>query len=165
MAKPSTPKQRIAQILTILKAHRRKAAKAQQKQLSMQAETSSGPADKTRRKSVRLLRKPLRTLFKKAGADINNDDDWYELLSFIAWAIYSKDPGHPKKWTKKKLRRLLADVTELKSSNRNLNEEACCKELTSRPRYSDITVPTLRRQLQQAKKLPSQQTAAVNRSA
>jgi hypothetical protein len=165
MDKAPTPKQRIAQILTILNAdNRRKAAKAQQKQLPMLVDTDH-PRDKTIRKIVRRLRKPLRKLFKKAGANINNDDDWYELLTFIAWAIYSKDPGREKRWTNKRLRRLLGDFTKLKSSNGNLTEEVCCKELTSRPRYSGIAVPTLRRRLQEAKRLAPQQRAPVNRLA
>jgi hypothetical protein len=165
MGKAPTPKQRIALILKKLKARNsREGANARQGQSASKADTSDHLTDKKIREVGRILRKPLRTLFDKAGADIKNDDEWRELLIFIAWAIYSKDPGREKKWTKKKLLRLLADDTKVKSNNTNLTEGARCVVLTME-RYLDVTAPTLRRRLQQAKKLASQQTAPATRSA
>ena len=148
MSKLATPKQRVAQILGVLKAHHTRLSKKRRKD----DRPDSAPS-KTTEKTVRLLKKPLRALFKRAGLDINNDDHWHELLIFIAWAIYSKDPGHPKSWTNKKLRQLRANVTTLQSDNANLTEYDCCEQLAMKPQYVGLTPRTLRRRLQDAKAL------------
>jgi DNA-directed RNA polymerase beta subunit len=165
MSKAPTPKQRIALILKKLKARNsREGPNARQGQSAAKADTSDHLTDKKIREVGRILRKPLRTLFDKAGADIKNDDEWRELLMFIAWAIYSKDPGREKEWTKKKLLRLLADDTKVKFNNTNLTEGARCEVLSrTMERYLDVTARTLRRRLQDAKKLASQQTVPANR--
>ena len=161
MSEQSTPKQRIAGILKILKAHNRKVCKAEQIQSPEKSFASDHARDEMLKKIHQQLKGPLRIIFRKAGLNINNDDHWHQLLIFIAWAVYCKGPGQPKSWTKKELRQILADFKNAKSVDSKLTEVAYCEKLASSQsehiKYFDLKPGTLRRRLQQAKKLDLQQ--------
>jgi hypothetical protein len=57
------------------------------------------------------------------------------LLPWLAWAIYGKIAGREKRWNKRELRQLNANVEKLRSKNTTLTEADCCRELTSYPDY------------------------------
>jgi hypothetical protein len=77
------------------------------------------------------------------------------LLPWLAWAIYSKNAGRRKRWNKRELRQLNANVEKLRSKDTTLTEADCCKELTSYADYVGLKARTLLRRLQQAKRLVS----------
>jgi hypothetical protein len=108
------------------------------------------------RRLARKLRKPLRTAFKKAGLDFFNDAHWQRLLMYFVVVIYGgRGPGHPKTWSKRKLRQLREDVATIKAKHPRDSELECCARLkreSGRRRY-DSKATTLRRLLQTAKKL------------
>jgi hypothetical protein len=113
------------------------------------------------RKLVRALARPVKIAFEKAGLDVDNDKHWRQLLLWFAWAHYGKKgPGHPKKWTLKKLRRLLNDVDEMRAKNPGLKESTCCERLSKgdggNGRYKDMKDETIRRVLQRAKALENE---------
>jgi hypothetical protein len=159
MGQLQTPKQRVKFALEIvrymIRRERRNARDGQQPKAS----SESGPS-KAAEKTQRILDRATKAVFKKAGLNINDIEHWQLLLPWLAWAIYGRNPGHPKRWSKRKLRRLLADVMALQSKNTKLTEEACCAQLIKDNHYLDmgVTKDTLRRRLQEAKKLDSKRT-------
>ena len=150
-----TPKQRAKSALEIVRymiRRQRRNARDDQQQKAL----SDGRPSKAARKIQRILDRATKVVFKKTGLNINDIEDWKLLLPWLAWAMYGKNPGHPKVWTKKALRRLKADVTQLQSKEPNLTEDDCCEQLITEIYYLDMGVTkasTLRRRLQQAKKL------------
>lgn len=154
MGRLLTPKRRAKVALKVVRAitrrHRRDARDDQRR---------TTPRDEGRSEHIedidRILTRATKAAFKKAGLDINDDEDWKFLLPWLAWAIFDKDPGRSLDWTKQELRQLRADVTKLRSNNPKLTELKCCEALVKEVRYVDkgITASTLRRRLQQAKKL------------
>jgi hypothetical protein len=97
---------------------------------------------------------------KGQEAELNVDDqaDRDQLLVWLAWAVYGgKSAGAPRKWTPKKQRLLLTDVRALQTANRGLSETVCCDRLSEGKgadgRYKGIKSRTLRRVLQNAKRL------------
>jgi hypothetical protein len=113
--------------------------------------------EKKRRKIAKALLRPLETAFKKEGLDIDKKRHWDQLLIRLAWAVYGpRGPGAPRKWTPKRLRRLLGNVHALRTDNPALTETACCDLLSkgkgAEGRYKDIKSETLRRALQTAKR-------------
>jgi hypothetical protein len=104
------------------------------------------------RKIARKLARPLDLAFKNAKLDSGNKEHWPLLTIQLAWAVYgTRGPGAPKSWTKKRLRRLLADVRNIKIDDPRLSELECCKLLVKEGKYKE-TATTLRRVLQTAKK-------------
>lgn len=97
--------------------------------------------------------------FEKAGLDVDKNEDWKILAVFLSAAAFgARGPGHPKKWTKKKLRRLLADFGNIHAKHPDFSEERCCKELIqeSGGQYNKVdNAKTLRRVLQTAKRQES----------
>ncbi len=160
MGRLSTPKQRANAALKIVRYMIRRSRRRTRDDLK-QAPTNDDRRSKYLENIDRILTRATEAVFKKAGLDINDSEDWTFLLPWLAWAMYAKNPGHPKLWTRKKLRRLLADVTKLRSNNTKLTEAACCTQLITEIRYLDLGVTkatTLRRRLQQAKKLNLKRT-------
>jgi hypothetical protein len=156
MARLLTPKQRVKASLEMvrkLNRRRRQAARDDQHQVKSKDDTPS----KYAKKIEKILDRATKTAFKKAGLDIDDNEDWFFLLPWLAWAIYVKDAGRPKRWNKKKLHRLEADVAKLRSQNPALIEKDCCEQLTNDIRYVGVKASTLLRRLQQAKKLDSKQ--------
>jgi hypothetical protein len=108
--------------------------------------------EKLVRKIARKLARPLDLAFKNAKLDSGNEEHWTQLTVQLAWAVYgTRDPGAPKSWTKKRLRRLLADVRNIKIDDPRLSELECCKLLVKKGKFKE-TATTLRRVLQTAKK-------------
>jgi hypothetical protein len=105
------------------------------------------------RKIACKLARPLELAFKKAKLDSGNEEHWTQLTVQLAWTIYgTRGPGAPKSWTKKRLRRLLADVRNIKIDYKRLSSELdCCRQLVKEGKYRE-TATTLRRVLQTAKK-------------
>jgi hypothetical protein len=155
MGRLLTPKQRAKSALEVVRhmirrERRSTGGKQQQKTLS------DGRPSEATRKTLQILERATKGVFKKAGLNINDDEDWKFLLPWLAWAIYGKNAGRPKRWTKKELRDLRTNVARLQSYNTKLTEAACCEQLTKEIHYVDMGVTkatTLRRRLQQAKKL------------
>ena len=159
MGQLQTPKQRVKFALEIvrymIRRERRNARDGQQPKAS----SETGPS-KAAEKIQRILDRATKAVFKKTGLDINDTQHWQLLLPWLAWAIYGKNAGRPKRWTKKELHGLRADVTRLQSQNIKLTELACCEQLIKDIHYLDFKVTeatTLRRRLQQAKKLAAKQ--------
>ena len=106
----------------------------------------------------RMLEKPVRTAFKKAGLDFFNDAHWKGLLVVLAAAVYGgRGPGHPKSWSRRKLRKLRDDVAKIRAEHPGDSELECCKRLIRKSenhRYNNVEkATTLRRILQTAKQL------------
>lgn len=156
-----TPKQRAKAVLEIIRNDQRQRQTARNDQ---QGEKSKDdPPSEYAKKIGKILGRATKSAFEKAGLDIDNTEDWGFLLPLLAWAIYGKDPGHPKRWNNKELRRLKAEVANLRSLNPALTEAECCKQLTSDIHYVGLTAPTLRRRLQQAKGLdPKRKTSKIS---
>ena len=151
MSRPLTPKQRAKAALEIVRNNQRGRQTALNDQ--QQEKSKDDPPSEYAKKIGKILGRATKSAFEKAGLDIDNTEDWGFLLPLLAWAIYGKDPGHPKRWNKKELRRLKADVAKLRSQTPALTEADCCKQLSADIHYVGLTAPTLRRRLQQAKKL------------
>ena len=155
MGELSTPKQRASAALKIvrymIRGERRKARDDEQNTSS-----NSKSSSKSVRKIDRILNRATKAVFKKADLNINDNEDWKFLLPWLAWAIYGKNPGHPKTWNKRELLRLLTDVAALQLKKPNLIKSACCAELIKNNLHylgMGVTAATLRRRLQEAKKL------------
>jgi hypothetical protein len=154
VAKRISPKKLIDEWFKAMKPHRARG----NSQLAPPTPDAQQRRQKRTRKLFRLLVKPLKKAFGRSGLDINNEKDWTQLLVLLAFAVYGgRDRGQPKRWSRKKLRRLRDDVAQIKANNPNLSEEKCCKQLLEdHHRRYGVTVRTLRRKLQDAKKLDLQ---------
>jgi hypothetical protein len=107
MGEFSTVKQRANSALEIVRymiRRERRNARDDQQQKAL----SDGRPSKAARKTQQILDRATKAVFEKAGLNINDGEDWKFLLLWLAWAIYGKNPGRSKSWTKKELRRLLA---------------------------------------------------------
>jgi hypothetical protein len=149
-----TPKQRANAALKIIRyIKRRQRLRAR----GAQQQEKSG-ADSSRRSLEKIdpiLNRATKATFEKADLNVDDSKDWDLLLPWLAWAIYGKTAGRKKRWNKRALRQLNANVVRLRSENTTLTEAACCKELTNYPDYVGLKARTLLRRLQQAKRLDS----------
>ena len=107
----------------------------------------------------KLVRATEETL-ERFGLNGKNRDHKLWLLHWLAFAIYGKGPGQPKKWTAKSHQTLLDDIAELRRRMPNAKEGKLCYELCKGKlkldRYKGKQPETLRRQLQNAKGLQKQ---------
>jgi hypothetical protein len=92
--------------------------------------SSASSEEKASPKTVKILLRefgrPVRTAFKIARLDIRNDVHWKILLWTLARAIYGKrGPGQKKKWTNKKLRRLVEGIARIKAKYPEYGELKC----------------------------------------
>ena len=150
-----TPKQRANAALKVVRAIRRR-ERRNNRQGQQQVTSHDGGRSEYLEEIERILTRATEAAFEKAGLDINDSADWKVLLPWLAWAIYDKNPGRPLEWSEKELRRLLADVRKLKSNDAKRNDTKCCEDLAEKDIYylgKGATASTLRRRLQQAKKL------------
>lgn len=112
--------------------------------------------DAAMKKLVKLFTKASAVAFEKAGLDVDEDEDWKFLARIFCAAVYGgRGRGHPKKWSRKKLRRLLADIGDVQAQHPTFSEEKSCGELIrkSGKQYNKVTnARTLRRVLQAAKR-------------
>jgi hypothetical protein len=154
MERPLTPKQRANAALKIARAlkHRRHRTVRDDQQ---QEKSNDDLPSRFSKEVGQILNRATKTAFKKAGLDIDDSKDWDLLLPWLAWAIYGKNAGHPKRWNKKELLQLKAHVVKLRSENETLTEAACCTKLTNDINYVGLKGRTLLRRLQQAKRLDS----------
>ena len=155
MAKRQNPKKLLDEFFEITKS-RKTGSTAPLSPSASDPQPQQRRANRTR-KLARLLAKPLDKAFERSGLDANNEKHWTQLLTLLALAVYGgRDRGQPKQWSRKKLRRLREDVAQIKANNPSLSEEECCKRLLKsegqHSRY-DVKFATLRRKLQDAKKL------------
>ena len=149
-----TPKQRANAALKIVRALKRR--QRQTARDAQQQEKSNDNSSSRYLKEIgQILNRATKTAFKKAGLDVDDSKDWDLLLPWLAWAIYGKTAGRTKRWNKRELRQLNANVVKLRSKNTTLTEADCCRELTNYPDYLGLKARTLLRRLQQAKKLGS----------
>jgi len=154
MERTLTPKQRANAALKIVRELKRRQCRAAGD--AKQREKSNDDFSSSIRKEIgQILNRATRTTFKKAGLNIDDNKDWDLLLPWLAWAIYGKTAGRRKRWNKRELRQLNANVAKLRSGNTLLTEADCCRQLTNYPDYVGLTARTLLRRLQQAKKLGS----------
>lgn len=154
MKKPSTPKQRVSFVLEALKVmHGREVlTKALFRDYARSAKDGSRTTKSEMDSVFRQVSGPLKSLFTRAKLDIDNDSHWDHLLFFLAWAIYQKDPGHPKEWTRKRLRELNLLVRNMQHETERSDED-CCNEIAKSGRFGDVKGATLRRKLGPARKI------------
>jgi hypothetical protein len=149
-----TPKQRANSALKIIRYIKRR--QRQRARDAQQQEKSNDDSSSRLLKEIgQILKRATKTAFKKAGLNIDDGKDWDLLLPWLAWAIYGKTAGRTKRWNKRELRQLNANVEKLRSKNTKLTEADCCRELTNYPDYVGLKARTLLRRLQQAKRLNS----------
>ena len=149
-----TPKQRANAALKIVREIKRR--QRQTARDAQQQEKSNDDSSSRFSKEIgQILNRATKAAFKKAGLNIDDSKDWDLLLPWLAWAIYGKSAGHPKRWNKRELRQLNANVEKLRSKNTTLTEADCCRVLTNYPDYVGLKARTLLRRLQQAKRLDS----------
>jgi hypothetical protein len=154
MERSLTPKQRANAALKIVRALKRR--QRQTARDAQQQEKSSDDSSSRYLKEIgQILNRATKTAFKKAGLNIDDSKDWDLLLPWLAWAICGKTAGGTKRWNKRELRQLNANVEKLRSENTKRTEADCCRELTNHPDYVGLKARTLLRRLQQAKKLGS----------
>jgi hypothetical protein len=110
---------------------------------------------------LRRFDKAVTTAFSAFGLDRENEDHQEQLLFWLAGVIFGgRGPGAPKVWKRKKLLELLSDIKAIKAARPGLTEAQYCKRLvTENPRYEGCKPDTLRRRLQEAKKLDAGQPA------
>jgi hypothetical protein len=114
---------------------------------------------KTRTKLLELLIKPIAVAAERAGLDLNKELDREILLCMLAFSIYGgKGPGRERSWDDERLKQLYSDVDAVRRGDPSLQtEEQICKHLCSRksnfPHYQKLEPRTLRRRLQDAKKV------------
>ena len=152
MGRLLTPKQRANSALKIIRYFKRR--QRQTARDAQQQEKSNDDSSSRFLKVGQILQRATKTAFKKAGLNIYDSKDWDLLLPWLAWAIYGKTAGRRKRWNKRELRQLNANVVKLRSST-TLTEADCCRELTNYPDYEGLKARTLLRRLQQAKRLDS----------
>lgn len=118
-----------------------------------------GPS-KAKGEAARLLYKPLKRAFADAGLNMRVDGDWKTLSIRLAAVMYGgRGPGQPKRWTKKRLRKLVEQIDKIKLEygKLKLSELECCRRLINKSAgglYNGVgKSTTLRRRLQQAKRL------------
>jgi hypothetical protein len=109
-------------------------------------------------KSIQRLARPIERAFEAAGLDPSKAIDWKIMVVLFASAVYAgKGPGQPKRWKKKRLRRLVKDIEEIKKGHREASELKCCQLLVKKKdgkrSYEGKNPDTLRRALQSAKQL------------
>lgn len=122
-------------------------------------EAEPSRATEYKRKIGRILAKSMETAFVEAGLDADKKAHRRLLLAFLSWAIYGgKDAGRPKKWTKKKLRRLSQAVDAIRADNPMLRDKEAVALLSWTDRYKTVKASTLRRTLARAKKLKTATT-------
>ena len=93
-----------------------------------------------------IFRKPTRMAFKKAKLDIGNDGHRMWVLSSLAFAVYGgRGPGQPKRWTKRKLRRLRKRISEDPSDTRTTKKKRVAQRLLRKNKNIDITRSTTQR--------------------
>ena len=148
-----TPKQRVNAAVKIVRALKRR--QRQTARDAQQQEKSNDDYSSKVKKIEQILNRATKTAFKKAGLNIDDSEDWDRLLPWLAWAIYGKTVGRRKRWNKRELRQLNANVEKLRSKNTTLTEADCCRVLTNYPDYVGLKARTLLRRLQQAKRLDS----------
>jgi hypothetical protein len=148
-----TPKQRVNAAVKIVRALKRR--QRQTARDAQQQEKSNDDYSSKVKKIEQVLNRATKTAFKKAGLNIDDSEDWDRLLPWLAWAIYGKTVGRRKRWNKRELRQLNANVEKLRSKNTTLTEADCCRVLTNYPDYVGLKARTLLRRLQQAKRLDS----------
>lgn len=95
--------------------------------------------------------------YKKAKLDPKREGNDVLLLGILASGIYGGNPwGRPQKWTEEDLKQLMQDFDEAKEHLRKeglkATEKQCCEHLIKIKKYQ-VSVPTLQRMLQDAKKL------------
>jgi hypothetical protein len=119
--------------------------------------TPVATSDKSPSNRAKKWARSTERAFEQTKLDPNNDAHWTILLSVLARAMCGgKGRGQPKRWNKKKLRRLREDVAQIKAENPDATELECCEILLKRKdlprRYQDISeATTLLRVLQKAK--------------
>jgi hypothetical protein len=126
--------------------------------------TDQSPSSKPDRSSLekRLAPKIARAAnraCKTLGVALESDRDWKLLMLILLLAVFGgPGPGQPKRWSKKKLRRLRHAVDEIrKEKDPEPTEKECCEILikgkADHGRYDDLKATTLVRVLQNAKNL------------
>jgi hypothetical protein len=149
-----TPKQRANAALKIIRYIKRR--QRQRARDAQQQEKSNADSSRRLLKGIdQTLNRATKATFKKADLNIDDSKDWALLLPWLAWAIYGKTAGRKRRWNKRELRQLNANVEKLRSKNTTLTEADCCRELTNYPDYVVLKARTLLRRLQQAKRLDS----------
>jgi hypothetical protein len=147
MAKQLTPRKRLNALFPFLHS------------VLTTAERAPSPkSKKLARRIERGLKRPLETAFEKAKLNIDHQGDRDQLLVWLAWAVYGgRSAGARRKWTPKKLQLLLTDVRALQARDPKSKETKCCKQLSegkvAEGRYKGFKIDTLRRVLQNAKRL------------
>lgn len=81
--------------------------------------------------------------FQLAGRDITSEDDWVIVMGWLALSVLAgRDPGHPIKWTRKAMERLIRDFEREKARRRLAklpeNQLACCGSLLKQPPYDQL---------------------------
>lgn len=117
------------------------------------------------RKAANKVLECLTRAFEVAGRDIESEKDWKLVTMWLAVSVFAgRGVGHPLKWTRKRMLRLIRDVEGVKADRRarGLSETdlACCRDLLGRPpynkfkgkRYQAFTASALRRRLVEARR-------------
>jgi hypothetical protein len=99
--------------------------------------------DTNLKRASRSIAKCLDRAFKEAGRDINRDEDWLIVSMWLAVSLFSgKKRGAPRRWSRRKLLRLVADVERIKlnggAKGGTKTDMECCRDLVKLPRYSKM---------------------------
>jgi len=160
MAKKTSIKKRLEIVFEIMKSSINEKFDARSPKTSGTERSPEIDRSKATRQFVRRIARPIDKAFTKAGLDIKKQKDWKTLVILFCVAIYGgRDAGQPKRWSKKKLRKLRGDISNIKAEYPGDSELDCCKRLLrgrNNGRYNKVeSATTLRRVLQTAKRLES----------
>ena len=104
---------------------------------------------------------------EKFGLDADNEEHRSWMLYWLAFSVYGSKPGRPKSWMTESYRKLLRDVETLRTMFPNATERELCRELckgkNAKKRYTDVEPETLRRKLQDAKRLERRKAHIMKR--
>jgi hypothetical protein len=124
---------------------------------SRRAQTASGCLNPTPAESLLSQVEavgPIVRAFEEAGLNFEDPLDWIRLATYLAAAVYGKEPGQPATWTIKKYEALLSDISEIRSATPEFSEIESCRVLLKKKGgvYNEVSkASTLRRILQDAK--------------
>ena len=129
------------------------------------AEGSERPDGSLTKKLANKVYQCLARAFEAAGRDIDREEDWKFVTMWLAVSVFAgRDVGHPLKWNRKRMLRLIGDVEKTKADRRakGLSESdlECCRELLKQApyikfkgnKYKNYTASALRRRLGEARR-------------
>lgn len=99
-----------------------------------------------------IRRSRIADAFADYQLDPSKSEDWRRLTVYLAFVVYGRRPGAPRKWTLKESKNLLAAVQTVQKERKCSERKAVCELVVSDKDYQKFTPENLRYGLRRAKK-------------